>query len=185
MDVAAQPMVPLGAELGARCADLHGEDGVTLRLGVGVAALRGVERVQEVELADGSRLPADVVIVAFGVAPNVEWLEASGLSLDRGVVCDATLKVDDRRLAAGDIGAWPHPMADGEHIRVEHWTNAAEQGTLAGRNALLARERQAHEAVPYFWSDQYDVKIQAAGLPGLAAERHRARERRRCWPPRA
>ncbi len=113
------------------------------------------------------------MLVAFGAAPNVEWLEASGLSLDGGVVCDATLtSVDDPDvLAAGDLCAWPHPLADGARIRVEHWTNAVEQGTLAGANALLEpADRTAHVGVPTFWSDQYARKVQAAGLPGLADE---------------
>ena len=83
------------------------------------------------------------------------------------MVCDATLKAAPHVYAAGDIAVWPHPMADGDHIRVEHWTNAAEQGTHAGRNAL-AETGKPYEAVPYFWSDQYDVKIQAAGLPARA-----------------
>ena len=89
-----------------------------------------------------------------------------------GVVCDATLTTrrDPDILAAGDIVAWPHPLAGGERVRVEHWTIAAEHGQLAGRNALLdAAERGAHVAPPYFWSDQYDVKIQAVGFPGRAA----------------
>ena len=82
-------------------------------------------------------------------------------------MCNATLQAAPHVFAAGDIAVWPHPMADDEPIRVEHWTNAAEQGTHAGRNALAA-EREPYTAVPYFWSDQYDVKIQAAGLPARA-----------------
>jgi NADPH-dependent 2,4-dienoyl-CoA reductase/sulfur reductase-like enzyme len=151
-DIADQPMLALGPELGARCAQLHEDHGVRLHLGAP---------------ADPNTLDADVVIVALGSQPNIEWLEGSGLTLDRGVVCDATLMAAPDVFAAGDVAVWPHPMADGEPIRVEHWTNAAEQGTHAGRNAL-AQERKPYEAVPYFWSDQYDVKIQAAGLPARA-----------------
>jgi len=70
---------------------------------------------------------------------------------------------------AGDVAAWPHPMADGALIRIEHWTNAAEQGAAAARNLLAPpEERTPYAAVPYFWSDQYDVKIQSVGLPGRA-----------------
>ena len=80
----------------------------------------------------------------------------------------ATLE-DPDVLGAGDVISWPHPLADGEQVRVEHWTTAAEHGQLAGRNALLpAAERTAHELPPYFWSDQYDVKIQAVGFPARA-----------------
>jgi 3-phenylpropionate/trans-cinnamate dioxygenase ferredoxin reductase component len=172
-DVAEQPMPALGPELGARCAALHREHGVQLRLGVGVvgfetppagdapAPLRGVR------LASGELVDADVIVVALGALPNIEWLEGSGLTLDRGVVCDTNLQAAPHVFAAGDVAAWPHPMAGGAHIRVEHWTNAAEHGTHAGRNAL-ADVPKPYTAVPYFWSDQYDVKIQAAGLPARA-----------------
>jgi hypothetical protein len=93
------------------------------------------------------------------------------LTLHTGLACDATLTVlgDPAILGAGDAISWPHPLADGERVRVEHWTTAAEHGQLAGRNALLeAQERGTHELAPYFWSDQYDVKIQAVGFPARA-----------------
>ena len=113
---------------------------------------------------------ADIVVAGLGAIPNTEWL--TGLTLDPGVVCDATLtSVDDPDiLGAGDLVSWPHPLAGGEQVRVEHWTTAAEHGQLAGRNALLepAASALAHAPPPYFWSDQYDVKIQAVGLPGRA-----------------
>jgi 3-phenylpropionate/trans-cinnamate dioxygenase ferredoxin reductase component len=86
-------------------------------------------------------------------------------------VCDATLAARDAVgvFCAGDVAAWPHPMADGALIRIEHWTNAAEQGAAAARNLLAPpEERTPYAAVPYFWSDQYDVKIQSVGLPGRA-----------------
>jgi 3-phenylpropionate/trans-cinnamate dioxygenase ferredoxin reductase subunit len=171
IDVAPHPMLPLGPELGARCADLHRAHGVALRLGVGVAGLRGGERVEAVELADGTTVDADVVVVALGALPNSEWLADSGLRLDPGVACDATLTAldDPDVLAAGDVAAWPHPLADGERVRIEHWTVAAEHGRLAGRNAVAAPdERAVHDTPPYFWSDQHDLKIQAAGLPARA-----------------
>jgi NADPH-dependent 2,4-dienoyl-CoA reductase/sulfur reductase-like enzyme len=151
-DIADQPLTPLGPELGALCADLHREHGVELRLG-----------------APATDIEADIVVAGLGAIPNTEWL--TGLTLDPGVRCDATLtSVDDPDiLAAGDLVSWPHPLADGERIRVEHWTTAAEHGQLAGRNALLApEERTPHITPPYFWSDQYDVKIQAVGLPARA-----------------
>jgi NADPH-dependent 2,4-dienoyl-CoA reductase/sulfur reductase-like enzyme len=168
LDIAAHPMLPLGPELGARCARLHEEHGVELRLSTGIDAVLNGPRVQ---LSDGSELEADVVLMALGAIPNTDWLRDSGLSLDPGVVCDATLtSIDDPDvLAAGDLVSWPHPLAGGEQVRVEHWTTAAEHGQLAGRNALLdPAERQAHDTPPYFWSDQYEVKIQAVGFPGNA-----------------
>jgi NADPH-dependent 2,4-dienoyl-CoA reductase/sulfur reductase-like enzyme len=171
IDIAATPMLPLGPKLGEWCAELHRDHGVDLRLGTGVAALLGDGRVEAVQLADGARVAADVVVFGLGAAPNTEWLADSGLQLDPGLVCDATLTAagDPDILGAGDIVTWPHPMADGQAIRIEHWTVAAEQGQLAGRNVLSSpAERKPYDAPPYFWSDQYDVKIQSLGLPGRA-----------------
>ncbi|HST39943.1 MAG TPA: FAD-dependent oxidoreductase, partial [Conexibacter sp.] len=173
IDVAPHPLLPLGPLLGERCAELHRAEGVEMRLATGVAGFDGdaEDRVRSVRLADGSAVAADVVVVALGAIPNTEWLADSGLTLNPGLVCDATLtSLDDPDvLGAGDVVSWPHPLAAGETIRVEHWTNAAEQGAAAARNALAPpAERTPYVAAPYFWSDQYDVKIQAAGLPGRA-----------------
>ena len=184
IDVAATPMVPLGPELGAWCAGLHRDHGVDLRLGTGVAGLLGQGRVEAVELTGGERVAADVVVVGLGAVPNTEWLAGSGLQLDPGISCDATLTAagDADILAAGDIVSWPHPLAGGEAIRIEHWTVAVEQGQLAGRNVLLAPDaRKPYDAAPYFWSDQYDVKIQALGLP----ERAERLELVECLPDRS
>jgi 3-phenylpropionate/trans-cinnamate dioxygenase ferredoxin reductase subunit len=167
IELAPHPMPALGPELGARCADLHRAHGVELRLGTPVERFEGAGRVGAIRLADGSRVDADLVLVALGAVPNTEWLRDSGLELEPGVVCDATLRArgTDDVFCAGDAAAWPHPMADDDLIRIEHWTNAAEQGGAAGRNLLAAPDdRVAYAAVPYFWSDQYDVKIQAVGL---------------------
>jgi 3-phenylpropionate/trans-cinnamate dioxygenase ferredoxin reductase component len=171
IDIATTPMLPLGPTLGEWCADLHRDNGVDLRLGTGVAALLGNGHVKGVELSDGERIAADVVVVGLGAVPNTGWLAGSGLSLNPGLECDVTLTaVDDPDiLGAGDIVSWPHPLADGEALRIEHWTVAAEQGQLAGRNALVPlAERRPYDAPPYFWSDQYDKKIQSLGLPGRA-----------------
>jgi NADPH-dependent 2,4-dienoyl-CoA reductase/sulfur reductase-like enzyme len=171
IDIAPTPIMPLGPELGAWCAELHREHGVDLRLGTGVAALLGSGNVEGVELSDGSRVEADAVVVGLGAIPNTEWLAGSGLQADPGLRCDATLTAigDPDVLGAGDIVTWPHPLAGGEAIRIEHWTVAAEHGQLAGRNALLApADRKPYDAPPYFWTDQYDVKIQSLGLPGRA-----------------
>jgi len=171
IDVAPTPMLPLGPELGAWCAELHRDHGVDVRLGTGVAGLLGDGHVTEVELDGGERVAADIVVVGLGALPNTEWLAGSGLIADRGLRCDATLTAvgDPNILAAGDIVAWPHPLAGGEAIRIEHWTVAAEQGQLAGRNAVLTPvERKPYVSPPYFWSDQYDKKIQSLGLPARA-----------------
>ncbi len=172
IDLAATPMLPLGPELGEWCAELHRENGVDLRLATGVTALvGGSDHVEGIELADGERVSADVVVIGLGAVPNTEWLASSGLRADPGLACDATLSAADDPdiLGAGDIVAWPHPLADGDVVRIEHWTVAAEQGQLAGRNALApADERKPYDTPPYFWSDQYDKKIQSIGFPGRA-----------------
>jgi len=171
VDIAPHPMLPLGAELGARCARMHERHGVQLRCGVGIEAILGRESVQAVALSDGFECEADVVLLALGAEPNVEWLQGAGIEIRAGVECDATLTstVDPDVLAAGDLAAWPQPLAGGQAMRIEHWTVAAEHGTVAGRNALLHPEaRESHTSPPYFWSDQFDTKIQSVGLPMLA-----------------
>jgi NADPH-dependent 2,4-dienoyl-CoA reductase/sulfur reductase-like enzyme/GMP synthase-like glutamine amidotransferase len=171
IDVAPQPMPALGPELGARCARVHREHGVELKLGSGVTGLHGTGRLEAVELADGTRVEADLAVIALGALPNTEWLRDSGLELQPGVVCDATLRAEgfEHVFCAGDIASWPHPMAGGERIRIEHWTNAAEQGGAAARNLLAApADRVAHASVPYFWTDQYDLKVQVIGLAARA-----------------
>jgi NADPH-dependent 2,4-dienoyl-CoA reductase/sulfur reductase-like enzyme len=167
IDIAPQPMPALGMDIGDRCADLHRAHGVELRLGTAVERFEGDRRLEAIRLDDGSRVDADVAVIALGATPNTDWLSDAGLELEPGVVCDATLRAHGTQdvFCAGDVAAWPHPLADGELVRIEHWTNAAEQGGVAGRNLLAAPEdRVAYAAVPYFWSDQYDVKIQAVGL---------------------
>jgi NADPH-dependent 2,4-dienoyl-CoA reductase/sulfur reductase-like enzyme len=175
-ELASTPLPVLGPDLGERCAALHRAHGVVLRLGTGIASLRGAGgRVVAVELADGTVLDADLVVVALGAVPGTGWLAESGLALEPGVRCDVTLTAvgDPDVLAAGDVAAWPYPLAGKGLIRVEHWTNAAEQGSLAGRNAVLApAARETFGGVPSFWSDQYGVRIQAVGLPALAQRMH-------------
>jgi 3-phenylpropionate/trans-cinnamate dioxygenase ferredoxin reductase component len=171
VDIAPQPLPALGSELGVWAARLHRRHGVELRMGVGVEAIEGDGRVEAVRLADGSRLEADVAVIALGALPETGWLEGSGLSLVQGVSCDATLTSVSHPdvLAAGDVCCWPHPLTPGELLRVEHWNNAVEQGRLAGRNLMLdTGERAPHQTVPSMWSDQFGLRIQAVGLPHRA-----------------
>ena len=150
----------LGPEMGEVCAAVHRDHGVDLRTGVGVEGFDGAGRVERVRLTDGSAVNASVVVVGIGVVPNTEWLEGSGLALDDGVVCDAAGLAAPGVAAAGDVARWPNRRF-GEVMRVEHWDNAAAQGAHSARALLGAAE--PYEPVPWFWSDQYDRKIQLAG----------------------
>jgi NADPH-dependent 2,4-dienoyl-CoA reductase/sulfur reductase-like enzyme len=155
----------VGPIVGDACGRLHRDHGVHLRCGVTVAGFEGGDRVERVVLADGSAIDADLVIVGVGVTPETAWLEGSGLALDDGVVCDATCFAAPGVVAAGDVARWPNPLFDGESMRVEHWTNATEQGVAAARRLLVddPADAEAFEPVPFVWSDQYDIKIQVVG----------------------
>ena len=157
----------LGPVMGAVMADLHRENGVDLRLGVGVVRIEGGDHVEQVRLTDGAVLDADLVVVGIGVVPNTEWLDDSGLTLDNGVVCDETCLAAPGVVAAGDVARWPNRRFD-EVMRVEHWDNAIEMGAHAARTLLAdiaGRRGEPYAPVPWFWSDQYDRKIQMAGRP--------------------
>jgi NADPH-dependent 2,4-dienoyl-CoA reductase/sulfur reductase-like enzyme len=153
---------PLGAAMGAVCAELHGAHGTRLLTGTGVAGLVGAGRVEAVELADGTRLPADVVVVGIGATPNIEWLAESGVTLGNGVLTDARGATNiPGVIAVGDCAATWSVSAE-RHVRIEHWTNALEQPATAVAT-LLGRGIPAPAPVPYFWSDQYGARIQYAG----------------------
>jgi NADPH-dependent 2,4-dienoyl-CoA reductase/sulfur reductase-like enzyme len=154
----------LGERMGGVCAELHREHGVDLRCGVGVAGIEGEGRVERVVLGDGTRVAADVVVVGIGALPETRWLEGSGLALDDGVVCDEYCAAGPPGVfAAGDVARWYNPLFD-ERMRVEHWSNAVEQGVYVAERLGGSEAGAAPFApVPFFWSDQYDVKIQFAG----------------------
>lgn len=116
-----------------------------------------------VRLGDGEVVEADEVLVAIGSLPNTDWLAASGLAVGDGVVCDEYLEAARGVYAAGDVARWYNPLF-GTSMRIEHRTNAAEQGMAAARNLLASGARKPFAPVPYFWSDQYDMKIQAYGF---------------------
>ncbi|MFE2881123.1 NAD(P)/FAD-dependent oxidoreductase [Streptomyces sp. NPDC059272] len=165
IEAAPTPLAgPLGETMGGIVSALHEAHGVRLLCGVGVKGLSGETRVDAVLLEDGRTVPADTVVVGVGARPCVEWLEGSGVELDNGVKCGA----DGRTglagvVAVGDCANWYDPQA-GSHRRVEHWTGARERPEVAV-GALLswgAVEAGAPRP-PYFWSDQYGVKIQFAG----------------------
>ncbi len=159
----------LGEQMGEACAGLHRAAGVTLLTGVGVDRIAsdavGSSRLV-VNLADGTEVEADLVVVGIGVIPATEWLEDSGVSTDNGVLCSETLFAAEHVVAAGDVARWRRP-GTGVLQRVEHWTNAAESGAAAARNLLAGSSNaEPYDPVPFFWSDQYKTKIQMIGLPG-------------------
>jgi NADPH-dependent 2,4-dienoyl-CoA reductase/sulfur reductase-like enzyme len=164
LEALPQPMVRgVGMELGAVLARLHRDHGVDLRCGVTLESIEGDGKVEHVRLAGGELVECDVLLVAVGVRPETGWLEGSGLALDDGVICDETLLAAPGVVAAGDVARWPNPAFGHEVMRLEHWTNAAEQGVYAAQRLLEQHGDQPFAPVPFVWSDQYDVKIQIVG----------------------
>jgi 3-phenylpropionate/trans-cinnamate dioxygenase ferredoxin reductase component len=150
----------LGPELGAFYRDVHAEHGVDLHLGTGVDAIEGAGRAERVRTSDGTTLEADAVLVGVGVAPRTALAEGV-LDVDNGILVDAGLRTSAEGVfAAGDVANHHHPLFG--RLRVEHWANALEQGPVVAR-AMLGQD-VAYDRVPYFFSDQYDVGMEYAGL---------------------
>jgi NADPH-dependent 2,4-dienoyl-CoA reductase/sulfur reductase-like enzyme len=147
----------MGPELGRFIKGLHEEHGVRFHLG---RKSKGIGK-REVVLDDGSRLQADFVVAGIGVRPNLELAEAAGLTLDRGLLVNERLESSAPGIyGAGDIARWPDARS-GNAIRVEHWVVAQRQGQAAARNMLGLGQR--FDAVPFFWSQHYDVPINYVG----------------------
>ncbi|MCK2215860.1 FAD-dependent oxidoreductase [Actinomadura sp. ATCC 31491] len=158
----------LAGPVAALLTRLHAERGVRLRLGSAVAGLAGGEGgVTGVRLATGELLPADAVVVAVGSRPATGWLAGSGLRLGDGVECDSRCRAADDVYAVGDLASFHHERL-GRRMRLENRANAAEQAQVVAAN-LLGEDRP-YVPVPYFWSDQYDVKLQAHGFPHPRAD---------------
>lgn len=164
----------LGEQIGELVARLHRANGVDVRSGIGVAEVRGDGRVETVVLTDGAELEADLVVLGIGSTPATGWLDGSAIDLDgrdKGVVCDATGRTSTPDVwAVGDVAFWRG--YGGHEARVEHWSNVVNQvrimvPTMLGRESL-------HDVTmpPYFWSDQYDVKIQCLGEPAATDTVH-------------
>ena len=164
--VEAQPaplVRALGSEVGCAVASLHEANGVRLILGAAVESLMASSgAVTGLSLRDGATVPADLVVSAVGVAPEVEWLADSGLRLGDGVECDEMLWTGAPGVyAAGDVVSWPNGAAGRQ--RLENWTAAAEQGAAAVRNALNPSSPTPYVTTPYFWSDWYGNRLQFVG----------------------
>ncbi len=156
----------LGEQIGALVTRLHRDEGVDVRTGIGVAEVRGDGHVDSVVLTDGTEVAADLVVVGIGSHPATDWLDGSGIEVDgadKGVICDGAGRTSAPHVwALGDVASWRD--ATGHQVRVEHWSNVADQ-TRVVVPAMLGRDVPSTVVVPYFWSDQYDVKIQCLGEP--------------------
>jgi len=151
-------------DIAAVIADAHRTNGVDIRCGAAIDSIADTDCGVEVRLADGPVLGADLCVVGIGAVPNTELAEAAGLAVENGIRVDETLRTSDPAIfAAGDCCSFPLPIYGGRRVRLEAWRNAQDQGNLAARNMLGAYE--PHDAVPWFWSDQYHLTLQIAGLP--------------------
>ncbi|EYR83549.1 FAD-dependent oxidoreductase [Shinella sp. 838] len=156
------------AEIAAIVASRHAEEGVEVLCAAKVAGIE--ERPGEVRLTleDGRVVAASLLVVGIGAVPNTELAGMAGLAVDNGIAVDGLLRTSDPDiLAAGDCTSYPLPLYGDRRVRLESWRNAQEQGQLAAANMLGGGE--AHSAVPWFWSDQYDMTLQIAGLADDAA----------------
>ncbi len=170
VEAADSPMARvLDPATGDAIAELHRSHGVDVRLGVGVEGVDVSGQQATVRLADGSSLVADAVVVGIGVIPNTDWLADSGLNIDNGVVADDRCRAAPGVVVAGDVARWPHRWFNGELTRIEQWDNAVDQGNYAAKSLLAwaeGTEIEPYGPVPWFWSDQYDTKLQLAGTAG-------------------
>lgn len=157
----------LGPELAAMFADLHRENGVDLRTRTEISEIVAAgdgTHVGAVELADGTLVDADLVVVGIGAAPRVDLAKAAGLHVENGVVVDAHLRsTNPHVLAVGDIARAHHPLL-GTHVRVEHWANALNQPATAAATIVGADE--PYDKLPYFFTDQFDLGMEYVGYVG-------------------
>lgn len=157
----------IGPELGRFFRRLHEEHGVAFRLPASARELKGADgAVRAVVTDSGEVLPADIVVIAVGVVPETGIAQAAGLAVDNGILTDASLRTsEDGIFAAGDVANALHPFT-GRHHRSEHWSNAMNGGKVAAK-AMLGLEA-AHNSIPYFYTDQFDVSMEYSGFPALA-----------------
>lgn len=157
------------AELAEAVAARHREAGVALHLDTRIAAIDGADGGFRIRLDGGAEIEGELLAAGIGAVPETALAAAAGLPLEEsGIAVDATLRTADADIyAAGDCCAFPHPLYGGRRLRLEAWRNAQDQGAAAARNMLGAGEH--YQAVPWFWSDQYELTLQIAGLPAAAS----------------
>lgn len=163
----------LGEQMGALCARLQTDNGVTMRCGVPLTEFLtngNAGGAVAARLADGTTVRADCGVVGVGTVVDSGWLAGLGVSADNGLACDDTgLVVGTGNVyAVGDIAAWPHPLV-GDRPRIEHWTSATEQAMVVAQRITGTQISQQADTVPYFWSDQYGLKLQLVGRPDRAS----------------
>lgn len=165
------PVAPAGVLASACATALLADAGVTLHIGQTVTGVAAAGSGYRVTLSTGIVAEADQVVVAVGSVPNAGWLASSGADVSDGVACDAALRVVglDNVVAAGDIVRWPNAAFAGLPMRVEHWSNAVEQGVAAAKALLAGPDATPHRSVPSFWSDHFGIRLQSVGLPRLAS----------------
>ncbi len=155
----------LGALVGDTIAAMHRENGVTVHLDSTVASFEADHRIRAITLTDGTRLEADLLVVGIGANPRTDWLDHSGLEVRNGVVCDEHCRAQGgggHVWAAGEVACWPSRRF-GESLRIEHWTNSAEQGNALAASLLDGDAARPYDPVPYIWSDQYGQRFQIVG----------------------
>ncbi|GAA1847043.1 NAD(P)/FAD-dependent oxidoreductase [Brevibacterium marinum] len=170
----------LGQSVGAWAAELYARHGVDLHAASSVESIRGDAHgyVSGVQLSDGGFLTADLVVIATGSVPNVDWLESSGLDVDGGVAVDGALRALTMNgvpcpnvFAAGDVARWGHPFYRNQLLAIEHWGNALEQGRYAARSMISeAGPAEPFIEIPRFWSTMFGANIKSVGVPSFADE---------------
>lgn len=164
------PLAQAGPLASAACTALAESNGVTLHTGNGISGAEVLaDGAHRVTLTDGTVLEVDQVVIAVGSVPNIDWLARSGLPIDDGILCDSALRVVGHPdiVAAGDIARWTHQLFDAS-LRIEHWSNAVEQGKAAARSLLLGDGAEPFAGIPSFWSDHFGIRLQAVGCLLLA-----------------
>ncbi|MDO8353724.1 MAG: FAD-dependent oxidoreductase [Aestuariivirga sp.] len=161
--IEAQPRILMRGvppEIATRIAARHAEAGVAILTSAGIAQI-GSDKIL---LADGREVPAEILIAGIGAAPRIKLAEQAGLALDNGIACNTYLQTSDPHiLAVGDCCSFPHPIFGNERLRLEAWRNASDQAIVAVENMLGGQK--PYEAIPWFWTDQYELNLQIAGLP--------------------
>jgi NADPH-dependent 2,4-dienoyl-CoA reductase/sulfur reductase-like enzyme len=154
----------VGPEMGRTLSQIHRDHGTDLRCATKIEAVEGAGRVERVRLSDGRTVECDLLVLGVGAVPNTDWLRTSGLTLSDGLLCAADLAAGAPGVyGAGDVARWPNHLLSYQPMRLEHWTNAAEQGGHAVRSWLSPDSAKPFLTVPYFWSDWYGSRVQFVG----------------------